>query len=161
MAAEPKDDISKQPSWLTIIDRWIAAKRLLQCAIRCYSESFDGHANIRRWFRAPPFCSLPTIVGLLFASVFINEQRKIADNERDRANRAAIESDRQRTIADEALLASQKSNATSIEIIAQFVEKLADDGWANVPHKEAERISMVDAGVSRFKKLLDDNSKRY
>ncbi len=98
-------------------------------------------------------------LGLAFANFFINEQRKIASGERDRANRAAAESDRQRKIADEALVKSQQSNTDSIEIIAQFVEKLADDGWANVPHMEAERIAMVDAAVSRFKKLLEDNPK--
>ena len=158
MAAKPADRYQNATELADDIDRWIAGEAVTAMPDPLLQRVFRWAREHQTLVTSTAVLLITTIVGLLIASVLINEQRNIARQERDRANDAAEERANQVEIANAALARSQASDLASLEIIELFVKNLANDGWASVPGMEAARIAMADAAVNRFKKLLEENA---
>lgn len=100
---------------------------------------------------AAALLALAVILGLVGTSMGYyqaNEQRKVAEEQRDQARKANE--------------AAEKNAAATRSVIAEFLVKIGDDKFSAIPQFEEIRKDLVDLAVKRYREFLaiqPDNEK--
>ncbi len=157
MNSDPNKRYQQATDLADDLDRWIAGEAVTAMRDPVMQRAFRWARRHQKLVTGTAVLVLTALLAVSVGSYLVREQRNIARAERDRANDAAIDAERQRDRAAQALEKARESNAVSLAVLEKFVTGLGDDGWAAVPEMESKRIEMVDLAVDRFKKLHAEN----
>ncbi|MCA9104992.1 MAG: serine/threonine protein kinase, partial [Planctomycetales bacterium] len=164
MAKQPKDRYATPLELAADLDRWLVGEPVSVYREPPLQRVFRAAQKHRTLVTGVSVLVLVTLVASFIANFLIGAERDLAELERDNADilREQAEDDRDtadrlRLIAEDQTRLATANSLLAIDVLDQFVRRLADDKWSEFPKFHDERIAMVDLATDRCLEILESD----